>query len=376
MQTLIFFSLTLMSNVSAAYMLPNPNGEYNVTLTTGTLTDYARSVASNGTTYPRELMLSVFQPTTCVSNVYVPYMPNKTAEYQGPYLQQQFSLPIDLSPLFLGAELPTCAIGPRDCSKENNTPILLFSPGWGIPRLYYSVLASAIASQGFTVITIDHPGDANIITYPDGHVIYGAKPGIPTDEEFTNLTYARAADASFIIDQLTNATAMSHLLPHPVPTDRIAMLGHSLGGAASVLAASQDPRIRGAMDWDGSLFGSRPVAGLSTPVLYVSHANVTDPSWVAAWPDFTGPKLWLEVEGTTHQSFSDALTLIEAAGQDLAPFADFLGTIAPSKVVGILVAYTAAWMGGVFEGKLGGGVLDGEGGSRFLEVKTVRKGGF
>lgn len=375
MQALVSLFLPLLANMCAAYSLPSPDGKYNVTLTTGTLTDYARNISSNETIYPRELMLSVFQPSTCSSGIYVPYMPEQTAKYQGPYLQQQFNLPIDLSPLFLGAELPVCANEPKDCSIVKHTPILLFSPGWGIPRLYYSVIASAIASEGFTVITIDHPGDANIITYPDGYVVYGAKPGVPTDEEFTRLTYVRAADASFIIDQLSNATAFSHLLSGPVSTNRIAMLGHSLGGAASVLAASQDSRIRGAIDWDGTLFGSLPEAGLSTPVLYVSEQNATDPSWVNVWPKLTGPKLWLEVEGTTHQSFSDALTLIEAAGQDTAPFADFLGTIEPSEIIEILVAYTVTWMNGVFRGHVGGGLLDGDK-DRFPEAKTVRRNNF
>lgn len=376
MQSSLCLLLQVLAVLSTAYLLPNPKGSFNVSLTTGPLIDSTRNVFSNGTGGPRELMLSVFQPNSCASTAYVPYMPDHTAEYQGPYLQQQFNLPVDLSPLFLGAELPVCANDPSTCADQPHTPVLLLSPGWGIPRLYYSVIASAIASHGFTVITIDHPGDANIITYPDGHVVYGVKPGVPTDEEFTQLTYIRAADASFIINQLSNETAISHLFPHPISTNRIVMAGHSLGGAAAVLAASQDSRIRGAIDWDGSLFGTLPEAGLSTPVLYISEENATNPSWVAAWPKFTGPKLWLEVEGTTHQSFSDALTLIAAAGQDLGPFKDFLGTIEPGKMVEILVKSTKAWMDGIFSGGFEEALSGGTNGDGFSEVKTVRKDSF
>jgi predicted dienelactone hydrolase len=320
-------------------------------------------------------MLSVFQPAKCGTTIPVSYMPNKTALYQGPFLQNLFNIPVDLTPLFLSARLPVCPNTPSDCSPQDDHPILLFSPGYSFPRLYYNVLASAIASSGFTVITIDHPDDANSITYPDGNAVYGNAPSNPTNEDFTHYLYPRVTDASFIIDQLSNATAIASLLPHrgprPFPTDRIAMLGHSLGGAAAVVAAGQDSRIRAAINWDGTLFGSLPTDGLSKPVLYVSEANATDPSWVAAWPQLKGPKLWIEIANTTHESFSDAATLVKAAGMDLVALEGLLGTIKPDVLVGILAACTKGWMDGVFEGKLGGALLQGKDMGRFAEVEVV-----
>jgi dienelactone hydrolase len=377
MQSIRWTSLLLLANTVAGYLVPNPPGKYNVTLTTGTLIDYTRNDAHAVTPTPRALMLSVFQPATCASTVPVFYMPNKTAEHQGQFLQERFNIPVDLSSLFLEARLPVCLDDSSSCSTLDDGPILLFSPGYSIPRLYYNVVASAIASEGFIVITIDHPEDANVITYPDGHAVYHNGPNSPTDEEFTRYMYPRVTDASFIIDQLSNATAIAELLPQrgprPFPTDRVAMLGHSLGGAAAVIAAGQDSRIRGAIDWDGSIFGSLPPSGLSKPVLYVSEADATDPSWVAAWPQLNGPKLWVSVANTTHQSFTDALTLFQAAGQDTAAFASLLGTIAPARLVRILAAYTTAWMHGAFTDKVGGPLLEGEEQDKFPEVSIVTK---
>jgi dienelactone hydrolase len=368
----IFFFLV---NTTRGYLLPNPPGRYNVTLTTGPLIDHTRNNANASTPTLRALMLSIFEPATCASTVPVAYMPNKTASYQGPFLQNLFNIPTDLTPLFLSARLPICPNTPSTCSPLDDHPILLFSPGYSFPRLYYNVLASAIASSGFTVITIDHPDDANIITYPDGHAVYGNAPSNPTDNDFTRYVYPRVADASFIIDQLSNATAMAEILPHrgprPFPTDRIAMLGHSLGGAAAVIASGQDARIRGAIDWDGTLFGSLPPEGLSKPVLYVSEANATDPSWVAAWPHLKGPKLWIEIANTTHESFSDAGTLVKAAGMDLAALEGLLGTIDPGELVGILAAYTKVWMDGVFGEKVSSALLEWKGMGRFPEVEIV-----
>ncbi|CAO2652078.1 Nn.00g003610.m01.CDS01 [Neocucurbitaria sp. VM-36] len=372
--------LLLLANTIVGYLVPNPPGKYNVTLTTGTLVDYTRNGPCAATPSPRALMLAVFQPAKCASTVSVSYMPNKTAEYQGPFLQKQFNITANLTPLFLEARLPVCLDDPSSCSPLEDGPILLFSPGYGIPRLYYNVLASAIASEGFIVITIDHPGDANIITYPDGHAVYNNGPSSPTSDEYTQYVYSRAADASFIIDQLSNATAIAELLPQrgarQFSTDRVAMLGHSLGGSSAVIAAGQDPRIRGAIDWDGTLFGALPASGLSQPVLYMSEANATDPSWLTAWPQLKGPKLWVTVANTTHMSFSDALTLLQAAGQDMAVFEDLLGTIEPAEIVRTLAAYTAAWMKGTFTGKVGGPLLQGQEPGRYPEVSTVMKSNF
>jgi predicted dienelactone hydrolase len=376
----IFF--LLLADTIAGYLVPNPPGKYNVTLTIGTLTDYTRNDPSIETPTPRTLVLSIFQPTKCASTVSVPYMPNTTAEFQGPYLQQQFNISADFVPLFLGARLPVCPNEPNSCSIAYDSPILLFSGGWNIPRLYYSALASAIASAGFTVISIDHPGDTNIITYPDGHSVVGKGPGVPTDLEFAQYTSARAADASFIIDQLNNATAVAELLPQRGPrefcTNRVGMLGHSLGGSAAVHAAGTDSRIRGAIDWDGSIFGSLPSSGLSAPVLLVSEplGNSSNPTWDALWPQLNGPKLLLEVANTTHMSFSDASVLLQAAGQDTAAFGDLLGTIAPAELVELLVAYTTAWMEGVFTDKVGGPLLEGKEPDRFPETRIVAKSNF
>ncbi|KAF2018091.1 hypothetical protein BU24DRAFT_164724 [Aaosphaeria arxii CBS 175.79] len=377
MQPLLPASILLLTTTAAAYLVPNPPGKYNVTLHIGTLADYTRDDSNTTDQAPRTLMLSVFQPATCTSTAPTEYMPEKTAEYQGPYLQGLFNFSTDLSPFFLQARLPVCPDLSNNCSPLNDPPILLFSPGWAIPRLYYSVIASAIASEGFMVITIDHPDDANIITYPDGHSIYHQGPSNPTPEDFNDYTWPRAADASFIIDQLSNATAMASLFPRrgarPFPTDRVAMLGHSLGGVASVVAAGRDPRIRAAIDWDGTIFAPLPASGISQPVMYVSEANVTDPTWVAAWTKLNGPKLWLEVADTKHMSFSDALMLLDAAGQAPADLMEQLGSIEAAELLRILAVYTTEWMNAAFAGKIGGPLLEGLEPGRFPGVEIKRK---
>ncbi|OBT99953.1 hypothetical protein VE01_01826 [Pseudogymnoascus verrucosus] len=377
MQSMFKILLFLLANTTSGYLVPNPPGKHNVTLTTGTLIDYGRNDPYAEKPTPRALMLSVFQPATCASTVPVHYMPDKTADYQGPFLQEIFNIPTNLTPLFLEARLPVCSDYPSGCSPLDDVPVLLFSPGYSIPRLYYNVLASAIASEGFIVITIDHPGDADIITYPDGHAVYNNDTTQDLSAMLEHLPI-RSTDASFVIDQLSNATAIAKLLPQrgarPFPTDRVAMLGHSLGGVAAVIAASQDTRIRGAINMDGTFLES-PSSGVSQPVLLMSH-GMADESWPATWPLLKGPKLWVDIANTTHQTFSDVPTLLQAAGQDPTALADVLGTIAPDEMRQILVAYTTAWMNGVFAGKIGGPLLQGKEPGRFPKASPVLKANF
>ncbi|KAF2877922.1 PAF acetylhydrolase [Massariosphaeria phaeospora] len=366
MHSRLSFLPLLLANTGAGYLLPNPPGKYNVTLTTGTLTDYNRDA--------RTLMLSVFRPATCASTVPVFNMPNKTAEYQGPWIQKMFNVSLDLTPLFLEARLPVCPDDPSSCSPLHDVPVLLLSPGYRGSRLYYNVIASAIASEGFIVITMDHPGESNVITYPDGHTVYSNLSNVVDLDELAPYAYARAADISFTIDQLSNTTATSELLPQQFqsPTDRVAVLGHSLGGASAVLAASQDPRIHSALNIDGPFFGSLPPSGLSSPVLYVATERDDDPRFLAIWPELTGPKLWIKIANLAHEGMLDIPTMLQAAGQYTGELAELFGTTAPSEWVRIMTAYATEWMEGAFAGPL----LQGREPDRFPEVSVVRKGNF
>jgi len=46
-------------------------------------------------------------------------------------------------------------------------------PGLNTTRLLYSRLAQEVASQGFTVISLNHPFDTDIVQFLGGFVAYG-----------------------------------------------------------------------------------------------------------------------------------------------------------------------------------------------------------
>ena len=136
------------------------------------------------------------------------------------------------------------------------------------------------------------------------------------------VTAGRAADVSFVLGQLTGARPA---WPGAALIDpsRIAMAGHSLGGASAIAALLADSRIRAGIDMDGTTHAPIPDHGLSRPFLFLgkqsnytpgSGGNVT--TWEHDWELLTGWKRWLVVAGAIHASFTDLGLLADQAGID------------------------------------------------------------
>ena len=61
--------------------------------------------------------------------------------------------------------------------RAGGWPVVLFSTGYGIERQLYTGLVEDLASHGYVVVAIDHPHDANIVSFPDGHTVSIGKVG-------------------------------------------------------------------------------------------------------------------------------------------------------------------------------------------------------
>lgn len=104
---------------------------------------------------------------------------------------------------------------------SGSRPLVIVHPGFQMPRTQYASYARHLATWGFVAVATDY-----------------AESGFSID-------HARiAGDVPAVIDW---ALAQSELA---IDSDRIAAVGHSLGGKISVLAASLDSRIRAIVGWD------------------------------------------------------------------------------------------------------------------------------
>jgi pimeloyl-ACP methyl ester carboxylesterase len=246
-------------------------------------------------------MLSAFYPvdphTQCSTQI-VPYMPPATAHIQDAYYAP-YGLP---NGSFEHLQLSLCKLS--HSAHTTTHPLLLFSPGLGNSRLIYSALAQSIASHGYTVITIDHPHDANVVEYPDGTLIFGAN--ITTLAQIEEALRIRVQDVRFVLDQLSQRDVASVLIPTihaPLNTSSVLIAGHSLGGATAAEAMLVDDRLVGGVDLDGTLFGEVVTKGLGKhrPFVLFGHEGknqTTDSTWEEIWGRLKGWKRELELLGS------------------------------------------------------------------------------
>ena len=342
-------------------LLPKPNGAFQVGLGTMELIDKSKTQPFAPTVQPRKLMVSLFYPVSSRQKTSpVNYMPPETAAFEDGWETITYAL---ASPNGTFEKLALqLACEPPQTRGIPDFPIVLFSPAEGTTRLFYSVIAQTIASSGYIVITIDAPYDVNIVEYPDGSeaLINQTVATAATLADINLAVTARAQDASFVLDQLRNPSVVSQLIPGSskgLNVHKVAMFGHSLGGAATAAAMLNDDRIAGGLAMDGSLYGPVVQKGLDRPFMFMAHTNHTrtddnspgDPSnsWFDIWPHLRGWKLDIILANSQHYTFSDFPIVLETLGivPNATTAAKLLVTdLDGSRALEIVSTYVTAFM--------------------------------
>lgn len=201
-------------------------------------------------------------------------------------------------------------------------PVVLFSPGYGAPRAAYAGLASALASRGYVVLAVDHPYEAAVTQLADGRVVGMTEHYSDAMAYMAGQQSLRAADLGFVADQLGRPDAMGSRLAGRLDLDRIAAIGHSLGGATAAEAMDIDPRIKAAANIDGTLYGPVVDHRLRGPFLLLE----SDLAGTAHSPQnridngrllrgVTGPAWRYEIKRANHFSFTDAPMFFSPPGR-------------------------------------------------------------
>lgn len=275
----------------------------------------------------RELMVSLWYPAAAPVTATAPYVTPRESEL---ILQGLGRTDVPAEAL---STVRTNA-GPDVAPRARRAPLVVLSPGFTLPRSSVTGLAEELASRGYLVAGIDHAYEAFAIAFPDGRVTTCA--ACETDDH-AKVTEGRAADVSFVLDRLLGRGSAWRGL---IDARRIAMAGHSIGGASAVAAMQSDRRIDAGVDLDGSLFV--PPAGLDRPFLLLGseqdHLPGRDEWWDEGWPQLTGWKRWITVAGTAHFSFIDYPELADQVG-GVEP-----GLIPGARSTEITGAYVSAFL--------------------------------
>jgi dienelactone hydrolase len=257
------------SAVLPMFRLPQPTGAYPIGTRIMLMVDRSRQEESEGDgERSRELMVQVWYPAQPSRNSFASY--RRLAETT--ILSSYQSV------------LPTHARRqPPLAGGGGSFPVILFNPAWNGRRTQNTYLVEELASHGYIVAAIDHTYNSGPVAFPDGRVINFIP--VKDMEDFSSTTLERVeaiaskelqrqtADDVFVLDQLQsmNGDANSPFCGR-LQADEAGAFGHSFGGAVSAQASYLDPRIRAALDLDGSLFGEVQGKGLHKPFLLIEEA--------------------------------------------------------------------------------------------------------
>ena len=238
-------------------------------------------------------------------------------------------------------------------------PIVLYSPGGGTDGSLDTGLVEDLTSHGYVVVTMDDTNESPEVEFPGGRLVVGTFAN-DTPAEALEAQQIRAADATFVLNELAvlnrggNPDAEHAPLPAglagSLDLSRVGMFGWSLGGAASAQAMHDDPRVKAAVNMDGTFWGPLAQSGVNRPFLLMTgseHTEQNDPSLASFLAASSGPKLHLALADSQHPTFSDFEELVpelaSALGLTPGQVTALVGTISPKTAVTDERAYIRAF---------------------------------
>lgn len=237
-------------------------------------------------------------------------------------------------------------------ASKTEGSLIILSHGFGSDRKFLTYLARHLASYGFTVASLEHPGSN--FTWLNG-VSLGGDPGdlLPASEFID-----RPKDVSFVLDRLAELNEDDRF-QGKLNTQQVSVIGHSLGGYTALALAggelnleelrqyckNRSPIGRAPADWfqcaaadlpegkvqlrdrrvvqvialnpmTGRLFGNKGLAQVTIPTLILTGTeDAIAPSLdnqLRPFAQLGGSKYLLSAIGGTHLSVTDRANLNDA----------------------------------------------------------------
>jgi predicted dienelactone hydrolase len=354
--------------------------------------DQARDeLATDDTTDKRHLMVQIWYP----------------AEFKGdplraPYVLNRALYPSDGKTKWIDEELDAMqpvrtnsVLSAPLAAQPRQFPILIYSPGGGQPHFTGTFAAEFLASHGYVVVAVAHTGNDPIRHFPDGYD-YKAKEEPDADqtgeahkptpmEAFeagikdysTHLMPLEVQDLRFVIDRLQAlAATRGDRWYQRLDFEHIGAFGWSLGGALSLQASRDEPRIKAAVNHDGWLYTDVADTGTHRPVMVIGYSAESDATTPAAEREIEmvgNSRFWrmfartdadwysVDIKHVSHGHFSD-LSLSEAADHAL---------IHPRLAHDIINAYTLEFFDKYLRGHTDSPLLSGKNG--YPEVTLIAR---
>jgi pimeloyl-ACP methyl ester carboxylesterase len=374
--------------------LPKPSGKYQVGVTYLSFTDDDRKeLFDNSGESNRDITVKTWYPSDNESD-FEPYISKSESDIAIKYMQ--------FPETYRSLTSNSCRDVPVS-SGEVTYPVLIFSHGFGEHYSQNSILMEELASRGYIVFSIAHHYECKFSSYPDGRLIYidmGSQRfqkimleqqnpkamelmqqthAADSDEErkkvlketgdtlpllLTESTSHWAEDINFFIDQLEGVNVGDGLFKGKLDTDRVGVLGMSLGGLATNTICLADKRVKAGISIDGGLYGTLLEGKLEVPFMYLNSKR-----FLGYGNIFTGNSATdcysFSVKDSDHYNFSDYSIYPVPSIRFL------LGTIDGSKTIEIMNVIVPAFFDRYLKGDQDIDLM--ELAKRYPEIETTAK---
>ncbi|MFC4312501.1 hypothetical protein ACFPN2_25685 [Steroidobacter flavus] len=378
---------------ASASALPMTDGKYDVGVVRSEFVDLSRRLdAADPASGPRRLPAIVWYPAKGRAVGGAAYMEGDAATITLPAIARNFKYAVeDLHALTVTRM--NVRPGATPARQSQGFPVVVFSHGFFLYPEQNSVLASRLASHGYIVVSIAHPGDVADVRLEDGSVAATKLAGLGDDPRFADALKALSGgkdlttvrDALPVYAESFPATRLGRSFAEwrddtlavakaivdkkepqklrgvltAADRSRLAFAGMSFGGATSGTTCKLVDACRAAVNLDGQNFDpdlfDRPVGRpflllLSDWARYslfdgqprdadFSPNDLAYESWNKTGQD--RDVLRVRLEGIRHMGFTDLVALLEGPKR-VERVGDIAGDEALSAIGDVVLAFLDA----------------------------------
>ena len=281
---------TFLSLFFPVFKFQKPTGKYGIGTATYQFVDKSRDeLFGEDRSRKREIILQIWYPTS----------PNINQKFTL-YIENTPELPNELSkffgyPSFIFSHfkyVKTNAVKEAKVSSiRNNYPVLIYHSGLFGSRKFNTFQIEQLVSQGYIVAGIDNPGAVALTEFSDGRkikslpmskmqsLIHQSLEDLPVIPKLNGVEMKDgiipyfAQDISFAIDcmQKINNYDSLNLLTHVIDTNKVGVLGVSLGGIVVAEAAAKDIRIKACLILESPMTKYVMKYGLKIPTMIMTR---------------------------------------------------------------------------------------------------------
>ncbi|HEX5042848.1 MAG TPA: hypothetical protein VFV75_08065 [Candidatus Polarisedimenticolaceae bacterium] len=304
------------------FVLPDPWGEHGVGVLSALVVDASRTIVTeDGRTIARPVPVQLWYPAVAATGG------ARTKPYMHPELAEAWRATLPAPAGWQDSVVTHAVEGAEPARGAARWKVILFSHGLSWPIENYQILFEDLASRGWVVAGLSHPGEEALTRLPDGTRIGFSGARWDDDDAKAAVMMEKVdqmvLDASAVLDRLEQWTREGRKSPLGRLAGRLDLAsgvgyaGHSLGGATAAWTLRRDRRVKAAASWEGQIYRAedRPMK-VTGPLLYlVGGSNRAE----LAGRHFRGdgadrPVYEVVLRGAWHASPSDLLYVYQAYG--------------------------------------------------------------